>query len=131
MEEQLANSDATWRFVIYHFPMYDVHGEDEYGAIRQRWEKVFAQYRVDFMMQGHVHHYLRTRPMKNGHLADAVWPRHDLSHFRGNPGAGTDTRPAPYFAKYMSGGPWYQKFDIAGDRLVFRAYDREHKVCDH
>jgi hypothetical protein len=42
-------------------------------------------------------------------------------------------RPAklPGFAeKFMTGGPWYQKFDINGNRLVYRAYDMDGKVRD-
>jgi hypothetical protein len=68
--------------------------------------------------------------MKNGHLADA--PGHGTVYVISValPGRERTRKPAPYVAKYMSGGPWYQKIDIAGKRLIYRAYNTEHKVCD-
>ncbi|MCP4641371.1 MAG: metallophosphoesterase, partial [bacterium] len=63
MEEQLANTDATWRFVVFHFPIYSV--EEDYPAIRKRWSKVFDKHHVDMVFHGHVHYYLRTKPMRS------------------------------------------------------------------
>jgi len=130
MEEQLAGTDATWRLAIYHFPMYALGDDDEYGAIRSRWEKVFAKHPLDMMLSGHVHYYLRTRPMKNGQpVASASEGTIHLISL-GTPGFKRPRRLPGYVEKYLSGGPWYQKFDIAGNRLVYRAYDVEGKVCD-
>jgi hypothetical protein len=33
-----------------------------------------------------------------------------------------------YVLKYTSGGLWYQKFEIAKNRLVYRAFDKDGKV---
>jgi acid phosphatase type 7 len=130
MEQQLAATDAAWRFAIYHFPLYCLKDDDDYGAIRSRWEKVFARHHVDMVLSGHVHYYLRTRPMRNGQPVAS--PADGTIHLVsvGIPGQRWP-RPLPPFAdKYMSGGPWYQKFDIAGRRLVCRTYDANGKVHD-
>jgi hypothetical protein len=130
MEKQLAGTDATWRFAIYHFPMYSFKEDDEYGAIRSRWEKVFARYHVDMVLEGHVHYYLRTRPMKNGRPVAS--PDDGTIHVvsLGAPGHRRPRVLAAFAEKYLSGGPWYQKFDVAGNRLVYRAYDAEGRICD-
>jgi len=130
MEEQLADTDATWRIAIYHFPMYCFGEDDEYGAIRRRWEQVFAEHHLDMMLHGHVHHYLRTRPMKNGQPVDS--PADGVIYLISVAVPGRERpRELPGFAeKYMSGGPWYQTFDIDGNRLTYRAYSMEGEVCD-
>ena len=130
MEEQLAKTDATWRFGIYHFPMYCFPRDDEYGAIRKRWEQVFAKHHLDVMMHGHVHHYLRTRPMRNGQPVASPADGTIYLISVAVPGR-RRPRELPAFAeKYKSGGPWYQTFDIDGKRLVYRAYDKAGKVFD-
>jgi len=130
MEEQLANTDATWTFGIYHFPMYYLGEEDEYAAIRRRWEQVFAKCHLDMMLHGHVHYYLRTRPMKIGRAVESPADGTIYIISVGLPGRERPRKVPEYVEKYMSGGPWYQKLDIDGNRLVYRAYDTEGKVCD-
>jgi purple acid phosphatase-like protein/calcineurin-like phosphoesterase family protein len=133
MEQELAKTDATWRFAMFHFPAFAPSADPEYEAIRCRWEKVFAKYHLDLMLHGHVHYYLRTKPMRNGqavespadgtiHLISLALPGRERSR---------SAREMPeYVEKSFSGGPWYQTFNIDGNRLAYRAYDAEGKVCD-
>jgi acid phosphatase type 7 len=130
MKEQLAGTDAAWRFGVYHFPLYSFPEDAEYGMIKGIWEKVFAEEHLDIMLHGHVHHYLRTKPMR---LGEAV----------SNPAGGTiymislgtagkkQDRETPAFAeKYHSGGPWYVKFEIDGNRLRCTAHEKDGTVFD-
>jgi hypothetical protein len=130
MEEQLANTDATWKIGIFHFPMYSFAEDDEYDAIRRAWEAVFAKHHLDMMLHGHVHYYLRTRPIKNGQLMDSPSDGTVYIISVAVPGRERPRRLPGFVEKYMSGGPWYQKLDIDGNRLVYRAYDADGKVCD-
>ena len=130
MEEQLASTDATWTFGIYHFPLYYLEEDDEYAAIRRRWEQVFAKYHLDMMLQGHVHYYLRTRPMKNGWPVESPADGTIYIISVGLPGRERPRKVPDYVEKYMSGGPWYQKLDINGKQLVYRTYDEDARVCD-
>ncbi len=130
MEKVLAETDATWRFGIYHFPLYCHPEDDEYGPIRKRWERVFAKHHVDMMLHGHVHHYYRTRPMRLGRPVDSPAEGTIYLTSVATRGREKDRKSPDYVVKAMNGGPWYQTFDIDGKRLTFRAYDAAGKRCD-
>jgi hypothetical protein len=128
MEQQLARTKALWKFVMFHFPPY-APGED-YPDIRQTWGAVFDKYHVDMVLSGHVHHYLRTYPIKNQKRV-------------ASPAEGTvyvvsiaipDEEPGlvqpDYAAVMLNGVQLYQTFDIDGGRLLFRAYDIQGRVHD-
>jgi 3',5'-cyclic AMP phosphodiesterase CpdA len=65
-----ANSDATWRIVSHHKPMYSCgtrHGQD-FGLLDD-WATVFDQYGVDFVFNGHEHNYERSAPIRGNERA--------------------------------------------------------------
>ena len=130
MEEQLANTDALWRIALYHFPMYCFPEDDEYGVIRERWEAVFARHHLDMMLHGHVHHYLRTHPMREGKPAASPADGTIYTISLGTLGHVRKRTPPEFAVKYLSGGPWYQRFEIDGNRLTYGAYDVDGKLCD-
>jgi hypothetical protein len=127
IEEQLSGSDATWKFAMFHFPPYSDEGD--YPDIRNKWCTLFDKYHVDMVMSGHVHYYLRTKPInKQKPVA--------------SPGDGTiyvisigipddDQIDKPSFADaQVSGEMLYQKLDISGNKLVYRAMNIEGVVRD-
>ncbi len=61
IREQLAGSKADWKFAFFHFPPYNY--EEDYALIRKEWCSLFDQYHVDMVMGGHVHYYMRSKPM--------------------------------------------------------------------
>ncbi|MBN2310695.1 MAG: metallophosphoesterase family protein, partial [Candidatus Hydrogenedentes bacterium] len=130
MERELADTDATWRIGMFHFPLYCLGEDDEYGAIRDRWGRVFAEHHLDIMLHGHVHYYLRTRPMRLGQPVAAPGSGTIYITSLGTTGKEREREVPPYYEKYMSGGPWYQTFDIDGTRLTYTAYDAAGTVCD-
>lgn len=72
LEQQLAayrraDSGIDWIVVGFHNCMYcsnRTHGSDV--GIRSVWEPLFDRYRVDLVVNGHVHAYERTYPIKAG-----------------------------------------------------------------
>ena len=125
----LAPTKATWKFVIFHFPPYAP--DDEYPEILREWVPLFDQYHVDFVLSGHVHHYVRTHPLKRGRPV-------------ASPAQGTiylvtvavpsraRNLPKPDYAAVAehSDLPLYQMFRINGNRLVTTCHDSEGKTRD-
>ncbi|MBK8884942.1 MAG: metallophosphoesterase family protein [Bacteroidales bacterium] len=127
IEDQLSGTDATWKFAMFHFPPYSSEGG--YPEIRQKWCTLFDKYHVDMVMSGHVHNYLRTKPMKDGkpvlspsegtvYLVSIGIPDND-------PQAGL-----PFAAKQVSGEMLYQKVLISGNRLDYKVMNLDGVVRD-
>ena len=126
LEEQLANTKATWKFVVYHHPAYSSGTNRDNPEIRKIWGALFDKYHVDLALQGHDHAYLRTYPMKGeqkvGSAAEGTIYIVSVS--------GTkfyDQEQHDYTEFGMTNVATYQVLDIqiSGDRLVYRAYDVE------
>lgn len=64
VEQDLGNTDARWKFVVYHHPAFNV-GDDHYQeqhmrALHPLWDK----HGVDMVFSGHEHSYQRARPFR-------------------------------------------------------------------
>lgn len=66
LEDDLKNTQAKWKFVMFHRPPYSAggHGSDEF--IMENWCPLFDAYDVDMVFAGHNHIYERTYPIKAG-----------------------------------------------------------------
>lgn len=72
LENELANCTATWKFVVYHQPMYASVTRRDNHHVRKNWMDLFDKYHVDLALQGHDHAYLRTYPMNGGKVVDST-----------------------------------------------------------
>jgi predicted phosphodiesterase len=127
IEDQLAGSDASWKFAMFHFPPYSSDGG--YPVIRSKWCTLFDKYHVDIVMSGHVHNYLRTKPMNNEKPV-------------ASPAGGTvylisigipDNDPVeklPYADAQVSGEMLYQTVQINSNKLVYKAMNIDGIVRD-
>src|SRR5690606_16031735 len=68
IEKTLSSSKAIWKFAMFHFPPYNF--EEPYPEIKQAWVPLFDKYHVDMVMGGHVHYYMRSKPMNAGKVVD-------------------------------------------------------------
>ncbi len=130
LEKQLKNTDKKWKFVMFHFPPYSFD-EDKYPDIVESWGTLFDKYHVDMVFNGHVHYYLRTKPINNGKIVK-------------DPSKGTiylvsiaianrpdrDLKEEPFSDVFVQGEMLFQKIDINGNKLTLNAYNEKGKVID-
>lgn len=128
LENQLANSTATWKFAIFHFPPYSY--EEDYPDIRKKWGDLFDKYHVDMAMSGHVHYYMRSKPMYN--QKPVASPKDGTIYLIsiGIPNRAGDFPPSEWVEKRFGGEGLYQIFDISGDKLVMRTMNIDGDVRD-
>jgi predicted phosphodiesterase len=127
IEDQLSRSNAQWKFAMFHFPPYSSDGG--YSEIRKKWCSIFDKYHIDMVMSGHVHNYLRTKPMNDEKPV-------------ASPAAGTvylisigipDNDPQaklPFAESQVSGEMLYQKVKINGNKLEYKAMNIDGVVRD-
>jgi hypothetical protein len=131
LEEQLANTDATWKFVVYHHPAYSSGANRDNREVRTVWGALFDKYHVDLALQGHDHAYLRTYPMKNEQRVAS--PAEGTIYIVSVSGTKFyEQPPHDYTEVGMTNTATYQVLDIQidGNRLVYRAYDVDGKLKD-
>lgn len=128
LEEQLASTDADWKIVIFHFPPYN--HEHPYPEIASLWGYLFDKYEVDLAFEGHVHYYMRSKPIYRGkpmpegergttHVVTIAIPNEKYQ-----------LPPADYAAVQLTGVALYQAVEVNGNTLTCRAVDANGKVHD-
>lgn len=127
IEGQLKNTDAQWKFAMFHFPPFSSEGG--YPEIRAKWCSLFDKYHVDIVMSGHVHNYLRTKPMKN---EKAVSTPSEGTIYLVSIGIPDNDQQArlPFAASQVSGEMLYQKMTINGNKFDYKAMNIDGEVRD-
>ncbi len=114
--------DIVWKFVMFHQPAYSSghHGSTDY--VQQHWVPIFEQYGVDMVFNGHDHDYERSKPIKDGQVAEdgnGVIYVVIGAFFAPGYSVGSDWWTA--VSHDGDGGNW-AIVDIQGKQLTFTAY---------
>lgn len=111
LQEKLAASQAKWKVVVLHHPLYSVRGN--MNNLIQRWmfDDLIREHDVDLVLQGHEHAYARIGGR----------PTYIISHcspkgYRINP-------PEGRFDKIEKDIRTYQKVRVCGDTLFMTAFN--------
>ncbi|NEW85044.1 MAG: metallophosphoesterase family protein [Mariniphaga sp.] len=128
IEEQLAKSKATWKFAMFHFPPYN--WEEPYFNIQKAWVPLFDKYHVDMVMGGHIHYYMRSKPMKGGKVVSSY---KDGTAYVISVAIPTDPHPItdePYAEVRNTDGHLFQYMSIRGNELNYQSVNFEGKLID-
>ncbi|HRX12043.1 MAG TPA: metallophosphoesterase family protein [Draconibacterium sp.] len=128
IEEQLKNTSATWKIAVFHFPPYN--WEEPYFDIQKTWVPLFDKYHVDMVFGGHIHYYMRSKPMKGGEVVDSYNDGTAYIISIGIPSRTRDAAEEPYAEVVKTEGQFYQYIKIEGDKLMYTAIDSNNDVAD-
>jgi Icc-related predicted phosphoesterase len=130
IENQLKNSKKTWKFAVFHFPPYSFD-EDKYPEIIKEWGSLFDKYHVDIVFNGHVHYYLRTKPMYADKPINKASKGTIYVVSIAIPNASDrDLKEAEFSEVFVQGEMLYQKVDIDGNTLTLNTYNENDKIID-
>ena len=117
LSEQLAASEAKWKVVVVHHPLYSTRGKT--NNLIQRWmfDDLIQENGVDLVLQGHEHVYARMTNHVGGKVATPVYT---VSHC--SPKNYKTLFPDGY-DKFEKGSRYYQKVRTHGDTLFLTAID--------
>ena len=128
IQDQLAKSDAQWKFAMFHFAPYN--WEEPYPDIQAAWIPIFDKYHVDMVMNGHIHYYMRSMPMKGGKVVDSYKEGTAYVESVGIPTKPEKRPEEPYAVVRDFNGGIYQYVKIEGNKLSFKAVNSDNKVID-
>lgn len=118
LREQLEQSEARWKIVVLHHPLYSI--KSSMNNLTQRWafNDLIEDYGVDLVLQGHEHAYARmTAHDEEGR---AVTPVYTVSHCSPkNYRIAFDDR----FDKFGISSRYYQTVSISADTLTLATYE--------
>jgi len=132
LRQQLNGLTATWKFAVFHFPPYvfDSEFDTDYKEIREQWGALFDEYHVDMVLSGHVHHYMRTKPIYNQQvMADPSQGTVYIISI-GIPNKKFDMPARNFIAKGFGGEMLYQTFEIDGGQLVYKTFNLDGDLRD-
>ena len=128
IEEQLKNSTATWKIAVFHFPPYNY--EEPYFNIQKTWVPLFDKYHVDMVFGGHIHYYMRSKPMNGGVVTDSYKNGTVYVISIGIPSRHKNIGDEPYAEVSYGEGQFYQYLKVEGNKLIFTTFNAEGKVAD-
>ncbi|MCK9399499.1 MAG: metallophosphoesterase [Bacteroidales bacterium] len=127
------NTDKIWRFVFFHRPFYTSgRHAGEMDDLFDSWWKLFDDYGVDMIFNGHEHCYSRTKPI-NRNVPDIS----AVDEYGSGPGQGrcqiiAGSYGAPrypvhegWFVEKSFDRYLYTTIEINGNELIFKAIDAE------
>lgn len=139
LDTALANSKAKWKFCYHHHPCWTMDSDDygntwkvnsKFGDSRARsLIPLYEKHKVDFAMNGHVHFYERSWPIR----ADKVDPTDGVTYLTSGGGGGKleDFAPTPAFFKNQNLANYhYCCFNIHAGVLEAKVYDHEGRLFD-
>lgn len=127
------NSDKTWKFVFFHSPFFtsQVH-TGEMDVLRSTWWKIFDDYGVDFVLNGHEHSYLRSVPINLNVSETAGVPQYGSLPGQGRCQIISGQYGAPPYGLHEG---WfvaktfvrmhYTTFEVNNSELMFKAIDAQ------
>ena len=131
LDQALAATRATWKFVTFHHPIYASHPSRANPQLGAVWGPVFDRHHVDLVLTGHDHAYLRTVPMRGGRpvASSAAGTTYVVSvsgeKFYGQTAHDFTARGLTHVATYQT-----IDVEVASRRLRYRSFDRDGREVD-
>jgi hypothetical protein len=139
LDQELAKSDAKWKFVYHHHPAWSSDADD-YGDAKKGQSRLgdlnvrnlvtlYEKHKVDIVFNGHIHLYERTWPIRGG----KVDRQNGIIYITSGGGGGKleDVGPVPtWFKAQVRVDFHYCYINIHGGRLEFRAFDHRGYLFD-
>jgi len=129
LREVLSESDAQWKFLMWHHPAYASKPERDNPGVRSDWGSLADEFGVDIVFQGHDHGYMRTKPMYGQEVVEITQPS-TVYLVSVSGGKYYEVGDEDYMAKRYENLSTYQVIDIDGGRLTYTAYDLDGKAVD-
>jgi 3',5'-cyclic AMP phosphodiesterase CpdA len=122
LDRELSTSDADWKIVYLHHPVYSTGRYALSSAgIRRTLEQILTGHRADVVFSGHEHFYERMHPHRG--------VMYFVAGASGSVRVG-DLRTSPLLARGYDRDLSFMLLEIAGDTMYFQAINRLGQTID-
>ena len=128
IEKQLAETKAKWKIAMFHFPPYN--WEEPYLDIQKAWVPLFDKYHADMVFGGHIHYYMRSKPMKAGKVVASYKDGTAYIISVGIPNKDRNMSEEPYAEVRNGAGHLFQYVKIVGNTLTSESVNFQGKLID-
>ncbi len=139
LDKALAASTAKWKVVYHHHPLYSSDSND-YGDTEKKSSTygnvlhkplipLYEKHGVDLVMNGHIHAYERTFPLRDG----KVDSKKGIVYLTSGGGGGNleGFEPTPAFFKNQQRTDYhFCDFSVDGGKMEVKAFDVEGRLFD-
>lgn len=139
LDKALAASDARWKVCYHHHPCYSSDendygdtwkGHSKYGDARARaLLPLYERHNVDVVMNGHIHLYERTWPVRDGRVDEKKGVVYLTSGGGGGQLEGFEPTPA-FFKNQGQVDYHFCHFNVHGGTLDCKVFDHEGRLFD-
>jgi acid phosphatase type 7 len=129
LDQVLEESDAQWKFLLWHHPAYSSRRGRDNRLVRHHWVTLAEKHGVDIVFQGHDHAYARSKPLLDGKVARDG--EHGIIYTIAVSGPKHyEQEDSHLFATGQANISTYQMIHIEGGELRYEAYDTDHNLID-
>ncbi len=130
----LTDNPNRWTIVTHHHPVFSVSDGRDNPELRNAWQPVYDEFKVDLVLQGHDHSYGRTglrqhSPNVTGGTTFRSGDAGTLYVVSVSGPKQYDAGSAP-FVRRAEDTQLYQIITVDGDRLVYQAKTASGKLYD-
>jgi 3',5'-cyclic AMP phosphodiesterase CpdA len=118
LEQELSRSDAPWKVVFGHDPFYSSGHYGVSQSLIKRFTPLFKKYNVQLYINGHDHHYERTR-----HIDGTTYL---------TTGSGAGVRPVgrSQWTEHSAERLAFAAYEVYRDRIEVRAMGTDKRIFD-
>jgi len=134
LRKVLADNPCQWTIVTHHHPVYSVSDGRDNIELRDAWQPIYDEFKVDLVLQGHDHSYGRTELRR--HATNVVGGTTVRSGEAGTMYVVSVSGPKMYkanpapFVRRAENTQLYQIISIDGNKLSYRAKTATGKLYD-
>jgi len=118
LEQELKRSDAPWKVVFGHHPIYASGAYGSNSKFIQTFTPLFQKYGVQLYINGHEHHYERTRSIDG------------TTYLVTGGGAGTRPVGRSEWTEYSESRLSFAAYEVFPDRIEVSAIGTDKRVFD-
>ncbi len=129
LHQVLSNNPKKWTIITFHHPVHSISARRDNKNLREKFQPIFEQYKVDMVLQGHDHAY--ARGMKNVPMPEGFSGTTATAYVVSMCGSKMyNNETHKWMDKIGTNVQLYQIITADGNKLLYRCYTATGELFD-